>query len=55
MTYKKIIKEIAKNNNTSKKEVETQMRSALKASGINISPELVIELIASKIKKDYIS
>ncbi|MBR4762361.1 MAG: hypothetical protein IK086_06970 [Clostridia bacterium] len=55
MNYKKIIKKIAKNHNVSKKEVDNKIRAALKSSGINVSPEIIIEIIAAKVKKDYLS
>ena len=53
MKYKKIIKTVAKLNNTSAKEVENEIKFALNQSGINVSPEILIELISQKIKKDY--
>lgn len=55
MKYEKIIREIAKKHNTTKKEVDSQIRFALKNSGIDLSPEIVIEIAAQKIKKDYLS
>ncbi|MBO4733163.1 MAG: hypothetical protein J5662_01670 [Clostridia bacterium] len=55
MKYKRIIREIAKKHNVSEKEVDSQIRFALKSSGINLSPEIVIKIATQKIKKDYLS
>ncbi|MBR6902946.1 MAG: hypothetical protein IKN39_03555 [Clostridia bacterium] len=51
MKYNQIIKQLAKKNKISKKEVDLQMRSALKNSGINVSPEVVIQIAVEQIKK----
>ena len=55
MNYRKIIKNIAKNHSVSKKEVDLQIRTALKDSGINVSPEVIIEIIAEDVKKTIYS
>ena len=55
MNYKRIIKQVAKQHNVSPDYVDLQIRSALKESGINITPELFIELVSNQAKKDYIS
>ncbi len=55
MSYQKILNQIAKENNTTSEEVETEIRKALEMAGYNIDPELFIALIAAKVKKDYIS
>ena len=51
MKYKKIIAQLAKTHNTSKKEIDLQIRAALKNSGINIPPELVVEIAAEQVKR----
>lgn len=55
MKYKKIVKLIAQQHNVSTKEVDSQMRSALKESGINISPEAFIRIAVKQLEKDYLS
>lgn len=51
MKYKKILARLAKSHNTSKKEIDLQIRKALTDSGINVSPEVVIEIATEQIKK----
>ncbi|MBR4911070.1 MAG: hypothetical protein IKZ47_07120 [Clostridia bacterium] len=54
MKYARIVKSIAKKHGISKREVDMQMRKALKESGINFSPEVIIEIATQQIK-DYLS
>jgi hypothetical protein len=51
MKYKKIIRLIAKKHGVTKDEVDSQIRKSLKDSGINLSPETVIEIAAERLKK----
>ena len=36
-------------------EVEKEMKKAIKAAGLDLSPEMFISLCIDRIKKDYIS
>lgn len=51
MSYQKLLKTIAKENKTTEKAVDYEMRKALKSAGINIEPSIFISLISSKVKK----
>ncbi len=51
MGYQRLLEKIAKENNTTPKEVEKEMREALKAAGYDIEPAVFIALAASKVKK----
>ena len=51
MNYKIITEQIAADNDTTAKEVEEEMKKALKAAGLDIEPDMFISLISSGIKK----
>ncbi len=51
MRYKKLLEQVAKENNITPEAVEKEMREALKASGYDIEPAVFIALAASKVKK----
>lgn len=51
MGYQRLLEKIAKENNTTPKEVEKEMRVTLKAAGYDIEPAVFIALTASKVKK----
>ena len=55
MKYKKILREVAREYNTTPEEVDSEIRAAIKAAGLNMSPQLFISMCATKVKKDYIS
>lgn len=42
---------MAKDNNTTPKEVENEMQKALQAAGFDIEPSVFIALAATKVKK----
>ena len=51
MTYKKLLKKVAKEYGTTPEEVDREMREAIKAAGLNISPQAFIALCSTKTKK----
>ncbi len=55
MSYQKILKQVAKENNTTPKEVDAEIRKAIEMAGYDIEPALFISLVATKVKKDYMS
>ena len=55
MDYKKILRSVADEYNTTPEEVEKEIKDAIKSAGLNITPQLFIALVTAKIKKDYIS
>lgn len=55
MRYQRLLELVAKENNTTPKKVEKEMRKALQIAGYDIEPAIFIALAASKVKKDYIS
>ena len=50
MSYKKIIKKVAKEYNTTPKEVDKEIRAAIQAAGYDMEPDLFIALAAAKVK-----
>ena len=55
MKYKKMLREVAKEYDTTPEEVDSEIREAIKAAGLNMPPQLFIAMCAAKVKKDYIS
>lgn len=55
MTYKEILNQLAKEDNTTPDKVENEMKNALKLAGLDIEPNVFIALAKTKIVKDYIS
>lgn len=51
MHYNSLLEEIAKENNTTPKEVEFEMQKALQAAGFDIEPSVFIALATAKAKK----
>ena len=51
MKYKKMLQKVAKEYSTSPEEVDKEIRRAIKATGLNVSPQAFISLCASKAKK----
>ncbi|MBE6719181.1 MAG: hypothetical protein E7571_00815 [Ruminococcaceae bacterium] len=49
MSYKKLLKMVAAEYNTTPKEVDSEIRAAIKAAGYDMEPELFIALAASKV------
>ena len=52
MNYNELLQTVADEYNTTPKEVESEMKNAIKAAGYNISPQLFISLCAAKLKDD---
>ena len=48
MEYKKMLKQVAKKYNTTPEEVEEEMKKAIKAAGLNMSPQAFIRDCAAK-------
>ena len=55
MNYKMMLQLVAKEYNTTSQEVEDGIKEAIKAAGLDMSPQLFISLCVAKVKKDYIS
>ena len=55
MKYEKMLREVAKEYDTTPEEVDSEIREAIKAAGLNMPPQLFIAMCAAKVKKDYIS
>ena len=51
MSYQKLLEQVAKEHNTTPKDVDAEMRKALHMAGYDIDPALFISLAASKVKK----
>lgn len=51
MSYQKLLEQVAKEHNTTPKDVDAEMRKALLMAGYDIDPALFISLAASKVKK----
>lgn len=51
MRFQRLLEHIAKENNTTPKKVENEMRKALQTAGYDIETEIFIALAASKAKK----
>lgn len=52
MRYEKLLEIIAQENNTTPKEVDKEIREAIKSAGLDMPPELFIALNAAKVKDD---
>lgn len=50
MTYKELLKNVAEEYNTTSKEVEDQIKLAIKMAGYNMEPEKFIKLLTKKVK-----
>ena len=55
MNYKMMLQTLAMEYNTTPEEVEAGIKEAIKAAGLDMSPQLFISLCVAKVKKDYIS
>lgn len=53
MNYKLMLQMVAKEYHTTPAEVEAEIKEAIKAAGLDMSPQLFIALCVAKIKKDY--
>ncbi len=51
MRYQRLLEQVAKDNNTTPKEVENEMRKAIQEAGLQIEPSVFIALAATKVKK----
>lgn len=51
MRYQRLLEQVAKENNTSPKEVENEMRKALQEAGLDIEPSVFIALVTTKARK----
>lgn len=51
MNYKKILKQIAQENNVSTEYVENEMKKAIAVAGYDIPVKLFVELCAISVKK----
>jgi hypothetical protein len=51
MNYQKMLNEVAKIHNTTVDDVEREMKIALEASGLNISPKEFIKITSKTVKK----
>ena len=55
MDFKELLKLTAEEYGTTPSEVEKEMKEAIKAAGLDLSPQIFISLCIDRIKKDYIS
>ena len=55
MDFNELLKLTAEEYGTTPSEVEKEMKKAIKATGLDLSPEMFISLCIDRIKKDYIS
>lgn len=54
MSYKRLLQQVAREHNTTPKEVEQEIKTAIQIAGYDIEPALVISLIASKVKNELL-
>ena len=54
MNYKRMLQLVAKEYHTTPEEVEAEIKEAIKAAGLDMSPQMFIALCVAKVKKDYI-
>ncbi|MCR4615433.1 MAG: hypothetical protein K5756_04720 [Clostridiales bacterium] len=52
MSYKKLIKNIAESYKTTSKEVDTEIREAIKAAGYDVEPEIFIAFAVAKFNSE---
>ena len=52
MNYKKLLKEVAKEYNATPKEVDFEIRKAIEATGLDITPQDFISMVAEKVKSE---
>ena len=52
MNYKKLLKAVAAEYNTTPKEVEKEIKNAIIAAGYDMEPELFIALATAKVKSE---
>ena len=52
MNYKKLLKEVAAEYNTTPQEVEKEIKNAIIAAGYDMEPELFIALATAKVKSE---
>lgn len=51
MRYQRLLEQVAKENNTTPKEVENEMRKAIQEAGLDIEPSVFIALVTTKVRK----
>lgn len=51
MRYQRLLEQVAKDNNTTPKEVENEMRKAIQEAGLEIEPSVFIALVTTKVRK----
>lgn len=51
MSYQKLLEQVARENNTTPQEVDSEMRTALQMAGYDIEPAMFIALATTKAKK----
>lgn len=51
MSYQKLLKQVAREHNTTPQEVDSEMRTALQMAGYDIEPAMFIALATTKAKK----
>ena len=53
LDYKKILQTVAAEYKTTPAKVEKEINEAIRAAGLNITPQLFIAICVAKVKKDY--
>lgn len=51
MSYQNLLEQVAREHNTTPKEVDDEMRTALQMAGYDIEPSMFIALATAKAKK----
>ncbi len=51
MSYQKLLKQIARDNNITLEEVDNEIRRALQIAGYNIDPTVFIAIAVAKVEK----
>lgn len=52
MNYKMMLQLVAREYNTTPDEVEKEIKEAIKAAGLDMSPQLFISLCAAKVRSE---
>ena len=53
--YEKMLKLVAQEHNTTPDEVESEIKEAIKAAGLDVSPEVFIALCVAKVRAEMLN
>lgn len=54
MSYQRLLQQVAREHNSTPKEVEQEIKTDMQIAGYDIEPALFISLIASKVKNELL-